>query len=126
MSHAAGRASTPRVGAMLDEVGDTTISTPRGELTLYVATPIGSGPWPGVVVVHDAMGMSQDLRNQVEWLADEGYLAVAPNLFHRRGTVSCMVAVIARRARSSGTVVRRHRSGARGSPAAMTAPVPSA
>ncbi len=40
------------------------------------------------------MGMSQDLRNQVDWLAGEGYLAVAPQLFHHRGTLSCMVAVM--------------------------------
>jgi carboxymethylenebutenolidase len=75
-------------------VGDTTIITPSGELALYVGTPIGSGPWPGVVVVHDALGMSQDLRNQVDWLAGEGYLAVAPDLFHRRGKLACMMAVM--------------------------------
>jgi carboxymethylenebutenolidase len=79
---------------MLVAVGETTIATPPGELALYVGTPTGSGPWPGVVVVHDAMGMSQDLRNQVDWLADEGYLAVAPDLFHRRGKLACMVAVM--------------------------------
>ena len=74
-------------------MGDVQTPAPR-PLRGYLARPASAGPWPGVVVIHDAVGMTPDLRAQAEWLASAGYLAVAPDLYSWNGKFRCVVATI--------------------------------
>jgi len=73
-------------------------------LPVHVATPRGPGPWPGVVVLHDALGMTQEVRNQAAWLAGDGYLAAVPDLYSGRGMMAGVISIMrearARRGRS--------------------------
>ena len=51
-------------------------------LRLTVAEPVGSVRG-GIVVLHEARGMTAAVRDMVEGLAAEGWLTVAPHLYHR-------------------------------------------
>src|SRR5579862_4342922 len=49
----------------------------------YLARPLGPGPYPGVVVIHHMPGYDRGTKEIVRTFAVYGYVAVAPNLFHR-------------------------------------------
>ena len=53
------------------------------DMDLYLSLPDGSGPFPAVVVSQHGGGVDQFIRDMSDRLAAEGYVAAAPNLFHR-------------------------------------------
>jgi carboxymethylenebutenolidase len=81
---------------------DVEITTPRGRMPAYVAVPQTAPPWPGVVVVHDFTGMSADLRRQADWLAGEGFLAVAPDLYWWGSRLGCLWTIMGDIGRRAG------------------------
>ena len=64
---------------------DVLIPTPRGQMPAYLAVPSNPGSVPGVVVLHDIGGMSADHRNQANWLAEAGFLALSIDLYYKGG-----------------------------------------
>ncbi len=62
----------------------------------YLAVPpTGSGPWPGVVVIHEVFGVNDDIREKAGELAAHGYLALAPDLYDGKSWVRCVRSAIA-------------------------------
>jgi carboxymethylenebutenolidase len=61
-------------------------------LTGVLAVPEGLGPWPGVVLVHEAYGINDVMRRQVARVAEAGYLALMPDLFAQGGARKCLTA----------------------------------
>jgi carboxymethylenebutenolidase len=78
---------------------DLSYPAASGELRAYLSIPVGEGSWPGVVVIMDAFGLSDDIREQADHLAAAGYLAFAPDLYSGRG-LRCVLATL--RASRSG------------------------
>jgi carboxymethylenebutenolidase len=60
-------------------------------LSGYLAVPAGDGPWPGVVLVHEAFGLDAEMRGHADRLAAEGFLTLAPDLFSAGGARRCLV-----------------------------------
>ena len=59
------------------QVGDGTTTQ------AYVASPDGPGPFPGVVISQHLGGIDQFIQETAVRLAGEGYVAIAPDLYHR-------------------------------------------
>ena len=54
----------------------------EGTFGAYIARPKTS-PAPAVVVLHEVFGVNADIREHCDRLAEQGFLAVAPDLFWR-------------------------------------------
>ena len=56
----------------------------------FLAVPEGHGPFPGVVVIHEAYGVNDNIRDITRRFVDAGYAALAADLFGGRNRAICM------------------------------------
>jgi carboxymethylenebutenolidase len=70
---------------------------PRTELKGggYLALPDSNGPHPGVVVIHEAYGLNDNIRDITRRFADRGYAALAVDLLGDRNRAICMTRYMA-------------------------------
>src|SRR5215472_14390795 len=61
------------------------VKTKDGLCRSYVAHPAGTGPWPGVLVYMDGVGIRPAMLEVGERLSTYGYLVLLPDLFYRAG-----------------------------------------
>lgn len=66
------------------------MSDRQGYLAVPVPTGAAPGPWPGVVVIHEALGATDDMHEQCDWFAAAGYLALMPDLYQGKPMIRCV------------------------------------
>lgn len=74
----------------------------------HLSVPAGEGPFPGVVVLQDAFGLTAEMRRVCDHLAAEGYLAFIPSLY-QRGDPRCVQQVFRGLLHDDGPVYERIR-----------------
>ncbi len=75
--------------------------TTHGYLAVPAAGPV-PGPWHGVVVIHEAFGLNDDIRAKADQFAARGYLALAPDLYDGKSWVRCVLGAIRQLRAGSG------------------------
>ena len=61
----------------------------------YLALPDGNAPFPGIVVIHEAFGLNEHMRDVTRRFAEAGYAALAADLFTGRNRMLCMTRYMA-------------------------------
>jgi carboxymethylenebutenolidase len=77
---------------------DISYPVPGGSGHGYLAVPspqaAGPGPWAGVVVIHEVLGLTADVRRKADQFAARGYLALAPDLFDGKYWIRCVIGAL--------------------------------
>lgn len=69
--------------AVTEQIVD--ITTPDGPMATPTYRPEGEGPRPAVIVIMEAFGVNANIMGIAKRYAEQGYVGVAPDLFHRAG-----------------------------------------
>jgi carboxymethylenebutenolidase len=67
------------------EITTTTIRlrASEGEMRCHQAQPRAHGKFPAVIVMMEAFGLNDHIKDVAERIAQEGYVAIAPDLYYR-------------------------------------------
>jgi carboxymethylenebutenolidase len=73
-----------------------TISFQSGDdhLEAFFARPERGEPFPGVVVIHEASGLNDNIKDVARRFANQGYAAFAVDLFANRNRAVCMARIM--------------------------------
>lgn len=89
-------------------IPDTAAGVDAARRPAYFAEPVPvsdrAGPWPGVVLMHDAFGLGDDMREQADWLAGAGFVTLVPDLYSGRSMVRCIKSTAAQLMAQQGPV----------------------
>lgn len=64
----------------------TLIETGEGQMSTFICHPERGGPYPPVLMLMDAPGIREELRDMARRLATTGYCVFLPNLYYRAGS----------------------------------------
>jgi len=67
------------------------IDVDASPMRLSVSMPSLGRAFPAVIVIHDGSGVDKFIEDRVENLAQQGYLAIAPDLYHRQTSAAAGV-----------------------------------
>jgi carboxymethylenebutenolidase len=59
----------------------------------FLVHPDSTGPFPGVVVIHELFGLNDNIRDIAGRFAGEGYAALAVDLFSTASRITCMARI---------------------------------
>jgi carboxymethylenebutenolidase len=71
---------TPETGLV---AADVFVERDGAKIPVYLVKPEGKGPFKTVIVIHDAFGQHEYIRDVARRFAKEGFMAAAPELFFR-------------------------------------------
>lgn len=74
------------MGAFAATVSDVSYKSGNETVKGLLYTPVGRGPFPAVIVIHEWWGLNDWVKEQASKLADQGYAALAIDLY--RGQVA--------------------------------------
>lgn len=85
-------------------MSEVTIAAPGGPLPGHLARPEVAGRAPAVLVVHEAFGLTDEMRAHADRVAGAGYLALAPDLYSWGIKPRCVAATMVAISRGHGRV----------------------